>query len=78
MVQRLETFHSKNFVHRDIKPENFLIGSSKKANTLFLIDFGLSKRYRCPKTNQHIELKERAGITGTPRYCSLMAHKCME
>jgi len=38
-----------------------------------MIDFGLSKRYKCPKSGQHIVYKQRNGITGTPRYCSLNA-----
>jgi len=78
LVQRIESLHSKNFIHRDIKPENFLIGQGKKSQTVFMIDFGLSKRYRCPKIGTHIPLIERGGITGTPRYCSLNAHKHYE
>ena len=78
MIQRIELMHSMNFIHRDIKPENFLIGAGKKSNIVYCIDFGLSKRYRCPKTGQHIELKQRHGITGTPRYCSLNAHQSFE
>ena len=54
MIHRIQTMHERNFIHRDLKPENFLIGSGKKVNTLFLIDFGLSKRFKCPKTGQHI------------------------
>ena len=29
----------------DIKPDNFVIGLGKRANKIFLIDFGLAKRY---------------------------------
>jgi len=54
MISRIETMHQQNFIHRDIKPENFLIGNGKKSSTLFVIDFGLSKRYKCPKTGKHI------------------------
>lgn len=70
--------HENNFIHRDCKPENFLIGSGKKANMVYMIDFGLSKRYRCPKSGQHVKQKQRHGVTGTPRYCSLNAHMAME
>ena len=62
-----------NYVHRDIKPANFLIGTGKKADTLFIIDFGLAKRYISPKTNDHIEHKRKANVTGTLRYCSANA-----
>ena len=43
MISRIEFMHTKNFIHRDIKPENFLIGMGKKAHTVYVIDFGLSK-----------------------------------
>jgi casein kinase 1 len=77
-IDRIEAIHQKNFIHRDIKPENFLIGHGKKQNIVYLIDFGLSKRYRCPKTNQHNPNKLKGGVVGTPRYISLNAHKAFE
>ena len=46
--------HSMDFVHRDIKPENFCIGLKKKTNMIYMIDFGLSKRFRDPTTKTHI------------------------
>ena len=73
-ITRMEFLHSKEFIHRDIKPENFLIGIGKKQHTVFSIDFGLAKRYRDPKTGQHIAFKENKGMTGTARYASLNAH----
>ena len=54
LVQRMEYIHTKNFLHRDIKPDNFLIGLGKKQHIIYAIDFGLAKRYRDPRTNEHI------------------------
>ena len=58
-----------------MKPENILIGQGKKTNTFYLIDFGLAKRYLCPKTGTHIPFKANKGTIGTLKYLSLSAHK---
>ena len=71
MIERLEYIHSKNFIHRDIKPHNFLMGLDDP-NMLYIIDFGLSKKYRSKKGN-HIKFSITNNITGTPRYCSINA-----
>ena len=70
--------HKNKYIHRDIKPENFCIGGPKKQNMVYILDFGLSKRYKCPKTDNHIDHKKKGGITGTPRYCSMNAMNLME
>lgn len=54
MILRLQYIHQKCFIHRDIKPDNFTVGLNKDANVVFLIDYGLSKRYRNPTTQEHI------------------------
>jgi len=78
MLTRIEAMHSQDYIHRDIKPENFLVGHNKKNEQVYIIDFGLSKRFRCPKSGNHVERKKKNGVTGTPRYCSLNAHCCYE
>jgi len=56
-IDRVEAMHKMGFIHRDLKPENFLIGHGKKNNMIYLIDFGLAKRYLDPKTGDHISFK---------------------
>eukprot|EP00921_Rhytidocystis_pertsovi_P004019 GHVQ01006925.1.p1 GENE.GHVQ01006925.1~~GHVQ01006925.1.p1 ORF type:complete len:328 (-),score=36.46 GHVQ01006925.1:156-1139(-) len=78
MVNRIEYVHSKNFIHRDIKPDNFLIGRGKKMSVVFIIDFGLAKKFRDPKTQQHIAYREGKNLTGTARYASINTHLGIE
>ena len=78
MLSRIEFVHSKSFLHRDIKPDNFLMGTGKKGHHVYVIDFGLAKKYRDPKTHQHIPYKEGKNLTGTARYCSINTHLGIE
>ena len=78
MIKRIKYLHSKNYIHRDIKPENFLMGKDENSNKIYLIDFGLSKKYYSKSKNEHIKFETGKGIIGTARYCSRNAHKGFE
>jgi len=78
MLNRIEYMHKHHYLHRDIKPENFLIGCGDKSNIIYLIDFGLSKKYKDPKTHQHIPYRENRALTGTARYVSINTHLGIE
>jgi serine/threonine protein kinase len=78
MITRIEYIHSKGMLHRDVKPDNFAMGLGRKANLMYVIDFGLSKRYRDPKTLQHIPFREGKSLTGTARYTSVNTHLGIE
>ena len=66
--------HNISFLHLDIKPDNVLIGSSDlshpRAKQIFLIDFGISRRYRDPD-GQHLPFKVDLPFTGNQVFSSV-------
>lgn len=73
MLKCIEDVHNNDYIHRDIKPDNFVIGSGVNKDKIYIIDFGLSKRYRDKKTGEHIPYREDKQLTGTARYASVNA-----
>ncbi|PSK39582.1 hypothetical protein C7M61_001381 [Candidozyma pseudohaemuli] len=76
MIQRVQGIHEHNLIYRDVKPDNFLIGKpdTPEANQVYVVDFGMAKQYRDPKTKSHIPYREKKALSGTARYMSINTH----
>jgi len=77
MLSRVEYVHSRYILHRDIKPDNFTIGQGSKQHKVFIIDFGLAKKF-VSRDGKHIPYKEGKSLTGTARYASVNTHLGIE
>ncbi|CUM57306.1 unnamed protein product [Debaryomyces tyrocola] len=76
MIGRVQSIHENNLIYRDIKPDNFLIGKpgTLQANQVYVVDFGMAKQFRDPKSKTHIPYREKKALSGTARYMSINTH----
>ncbi|CAD5211140.1 unnamed protein product [Bursaphelenchus okinawaensis] len=76
-LKSIQELHEKcGFLSRDVKPGNFACGhpNSIECRTIFLIDFGLARKY-IDKNKNVLPSRKEVGWRGTTRYGSLQAHQ---
>ncbi|CAJ0956090.1 unnamed protein product, partial [Mesorhabditis belari] len=76
-LEAVEDLHKHAFIHRDLKPANYACGLDNQMHTVYILDFGIARKY----TNHKGELKTpRAEVRfkGTVRFASLACHRCIE
>ncbi|KAG1799958.1 kinase-like domain-containing protein, partial [Suillus subaureus] len=66
-LSSLEHIHSHNYIHGDIKLQNTL-------QTVFIVDFGITKEYWNTATQAHMPFRHGGHLTGTPAFVSINNH----
>ncbi|PIL32672.1 hypothetical protein GSI_05376 [Ganoderma sinense ZZ0214-1] len=83
LITRIEYIHSRDFVHRDIKPANFVVPKRAESGcedyVVNVIDFGLAKKFRDPRTSAHIPYHQddHHGV-GTCLFAAINTHLGVE
>ncbi|KIH64909.1 hypothetical protein ANCDUO_04773 [Ancylostoma duodenale] len=44
--------HGIGYLHRDIKPQNYAVGLGEQQNTVYMLDFGIARKYTVGETKE--------------------------
>ncbi|KAI6147289.1 kinase-like domain-containing protein [Pisolithus tinctorius] len=75
VITRLQTMHNREVLHRDIQLGNCVVGRPPNETTIYMIDFGFSKRYIDPYSRRHIpDSKVKREFLGNYWFTSVGVH----
>uniref|UniRef100_A0A0K0F069 non-specific serine/threonine protein kinase n=1 Tax=Strongyloides venezuelensis TaxID=75913 RepID=A0A0K0F069_STRVS len=73
----INAFHGLGYLHRDLKPGNFCIGIEDKRRTIYLLDFGMARKF----LNDKGEIKrprKQVNFKGTLKFAPIRLHQGQE
>ncbi|VDP40358.1 unnamed protein product [Heligmosomoides polygyrus] len=70
--------HDIGYLHRDIKPANFAVGLGENEKTIYMLDFGIARKFTVGNTKQVKVPRLQVKFLGTLRFASRACHNCIE
>uniref|UniRef100_A0A0K0DD07 Protein kinase domain-containing protein n=1 Tax=Angiostrongylus cantonensis TaxID=6313 RepID=A0A0K0DD07_ANGCA len=74
----LRDLHGIGYIHRDIKPQNYAIGLGEKESTIYMLDFGIARKYTVGDTKVVKVPRVKVHFLGTLRFASRACHRQIE
>ncbi|KRX65228.1 Protein argonaute-2 [Trichinella sp. T9] len=71
-LRALEDLHFCGYIHRDVKPMNYAIGREPEYRRVFILDFGMCRKY-VRDDGSHKRPRSECGFRGTLWYASPMS-----
>ncbi|CAI5438126.1 unnamed protein product [Caenorhabditis angaria] len=69
-LERLQTLHNSGWLNRDVKAQNFAVGLGQDSSTVYMLDFGLTRRFQETDGRPHL-LRSWGPSVGTFPYAPL-------
>ncbi|KJH45424.1 hypothetical protein DICVIV_08548 [Dictyocaulus viviparus] len=77
-LQAIADLHDIGYLHRDIKPQNFAVGLGQYENTIYILDFGIARKFTIGETKQVKKPRLHVKFLGTIRFASRACHHGIE
>uniref|UniRef100_A0A915J777 non-specific serine/threonine protein kinase n=1 Tax=Romanomermis culicivorax TaxID=13658 RepID=A0A915J777_ROMCU len=78
MLESVEDIHNCGYIHRDIKPGNYMLGAGPRRHVVYIIDFGMARKYVDEDGKLLPIRKDNVRFRGTFRYAASETHKNVE